>query len=146
MRNVIALSFLLLSAACSDRVAAPAACLPETGSVQATIKSTANGIVFDWQPACAVALVLVEEDASDMWAAMAPNLDANATDVQNIIRPPVTYGQVPAGAEEGAPALTLAPGKTYELVLWKVVSPGTSLTCQQRFSNACLLAVKPFTR
>ena len=147
LRYIIAIASTALLGGCSDSSpSAPIPCSSSTGSVQATVQQTANGTRFDWQPACAVALLLVEENASDRWVISAPNMDENSTDASNIIVPPVVYGQAPAGATEDAPAQALVPGRTYELILWKAVSPGTSVTCQSRFGNACMLTVKAFVR
>ena len=121
------------------------ACPDNTGAVNASVAVSANGVVFDWTPACAVAMVLVEEDASDMWVAMAPNLSSTSTQSSNIILPPVTYGVAPVGTDADPPE-TLLAGHTYELVLWRVVPAGATANCQARNGNACLLAVKTFTR
>lgn len=81
-----------------------------------------------------------------MWAVSAPDVSETSTETANIIRPPVTYGQLPPGAEQSGPAAALVPGRTYEVILWKVVSAGSTISCLQRVQNACLLAVTPFTR
>jgi hypothetical protein len=39
---------------------------------------------------------------------------------ENTIEPPVTYGLVPTGAEEGDAPSALQPGVTYDLVLWRL--------------------------
>ncbi len=43
-----------------------AACAPETTSVTATV-SSGPSIVFDWEPRCPMAMVLVEGDEGDVW-------------------------------------------------------------------------------
>jgi hypothetical protein len=134
----------IVSLACSEGTA-PGECFANTGSVNVTV-TTGTTVTFDWKPACAVALLLVEADASDQWAIAAPGFDETSTSAANVILPPVTYGQVPAGAEELGPPETLTAGTTYEVVLWKTVDPGTNPPCQERFENACLLAVKQFQR
>ena len=133
-----------VSLACSDGTG-PGDCKANTGSVNVTVTSGAT-VTFEWQPRCAVALVLVEQDASDQWAISAPGFDETATTAANVILPPITYGQTPAGAEEFQPPETLVAGTTYEVVLWKMVDPGTNPPCQERFENACLIAVKSFQR
>lgn len=149
MRPILVSTLLIATAAsCSDNPGAPTRtpCTAETGAVSVTVTKSGGSVTFDWNPTCAVAMVLVEEDASDRWVLMAPGLDDTSSTAANIIVPPVTYGQAPQGAEEYEPAMTLVAGHTYDLVLWKVVPPGATVQCQQRFSNVCLLAVKSFTR
>ncbi|MGH7678082.1 MAG: hypothetical protein ACRENU_06415 [Gemmatimonadaceae bacterium] len=148
MRHRLALALALaLGASCDGRdfIGPDGSCVQATGSVTATV-NTSGSVTFDWDPACAVALLLIEEDATDMWAITAPGLDDTSTETANIITPPVTYGSVPAGAEQDAPATPLVPGTTYELILWKIVPPNSTVQCQQRFQNACLLTVHPFQR
>lgn len=133
------------AAGCAGDGTAPKGCPSETSSVQATV-TTGASVVFDWDPKCGVALLLVEEDASDQWVIGAPDFDNNETESANVILPPVTYGQVPAGAEEASPPAALIAGRSYELVLWKNLPAGSTVQCQQRFENACLLAVHVFQR
>lgn len=135
----------LVTLNCSDS-AAPlrAACTtPETVTITTT--KTGNGLVIDWTPTCSVALVLVEDDGSDMWYAWAPNLDENSTEASNIINPAVTYGQLPPGTEGSDETLPLVAGQTYDIILWRVVPEGAPATCIQRFSNVCLIGQKQFT-
>jgi hypothetical protein len=130
----------------SDKATGPTQCAADVGTVTATVSVTASTVSFDWSPRCAVAMVLVEEDASDMWAVVAPDLSSSSTESANIIGPPVVYGQVPAGAEQTDAPLPLVAGTTYELVLWRVLPAGSSAVCQAQNGNACLLAVKTFQR
>jgi hypothetical protein len=120
-------------------------CSATTASVTATVTLGAS-VVFDWTPRCAVALLLVEQDASDQWGVAAPGISSSSDESANIILPPVTYGQVPQGAEEISSPTALVSGTQYDLVLWKTVPAGSSVQCQQRNGNACLLSVKVFTR
>lgn len=144
-RYTFALAFgAIVSLACSEGTG-PGDCNANTGTVNVTVTTGAT-ITFNWQPACAVALLLVEQESSDQWAITAPGFDEAATPAANVILPPVTYGQAPAGTEEFQPPETLIAGTTYELVLWRIVQPGTSPACQERFENACLIAVKTFQR
>jgi hypothetical protein len=134
---------LILSLACSDSPTQPAACAT-AGSVNVTVTTGAT-LSFDWSPRCAVALVLVEADASDQWSLSVPDLDETATESSNLITPPVLYGESRAGLESSE-ATPLVAGLTYEVILWKFVAPNSTVQCQERFGNACLLAVKEFTR
>jgi hypothetical protein len=88
----------------------------------------------------------VEEDAADQWVVQAPGFSETSDESANVIVPPVTYGQLPQGAELVSGPSPLASGTAYDLVLWKTVPAGSTLQCQQRFQNACLLSVKVFTR
>lgn len=138
---------LMTVAACGDGGSAPkTTCSTETGTVNATATVTGANVVFDWEPRCPVALLLIEEEADDMWVISAPNLSNTSTEAANIIVPPVAYGPVPPGAEQVEPAATLIAGHSYELILWKVVPAGANVSCQARFDNLCMLAVRPFVR
>jgi hypothetical protein len=103
-------------------------------------------VVFDWAPDCAVAFLLIEEEASDRWGIIAPGLSNSSTESANIISPSVTYGVVPPGTDEITPPEPLIAGRTYELLLWKIVPAGSTALCQARFENACLLTIKEFVR
>jgi hypothetical protein len=146
-RIISALAAALLAAGCSDSSSGPkdTACKAETSSVDATVQA-GSSVIFDWTPSCPVALLLVEQDGGDQWVIAAPNFSETSTESANVIARPVTYGQVPAGAEENTPAAQLVVGQSYTLVLWRMVPPGSNVQCQQRFQNACLIAVKAFTR
>ena len=145
-RAMIAL--LLAFPACGDDpvdVGMERACTEEPSSVETTI--TTNGTVtFDWSPACAVALLLVEEDASDQWSVNTPETDWNDPDLANRILPPVTYGVTPPGVFEVDGPEPLVSGTRYDLVLWRIRADSTGTDCVSNFENACLLAVDAFTR
>lgn len=119
---------LALLAACDDDGVEPVACEADTSEVTATIE-TNGSVVFDWSPECSVFLVLVEEEASDVWG-------IQTMDQENGITPPVTYGTVPAGVEELMAPDPLVAGQTYELILWRKL-PG---------DVASLAEVQEFTR
>jgi hypothetical protein len=139
-----------LLAACSDNLASPEVqeCDAGASAVSATIGVNNSGVVtFDWAPACGMMLLLVEEEGSDMWAINAPESSWGSPSAANIILPPVTYGQVPAGTVADFPASHLVPGVTYELVLWRILPDGNAGSgCMLMFDSACLAAVKEFTR
>jgi hypothetical protein len=138
--------------ACSDNGTGPdgSDCAAETTSVTATV-TTGGETVFNWTPACRIGVLLVEEDASDMWGISAfkdgpPNNVSPAT--ANQIPSPVTYGQVPVGVHQSAQPLPLVAGRTYDLVLWRALPVGspTLAQCEASISNWCLLTVKAFVR
>jgi hypothetical protein len=108
--------------------------------------TTGTSVKFDWTPRCAVAMILIEEDASDRWSAAPPEDSWTSADAANKILPPVTYGQTPAGAETGEPPATLVAGRTYELILWRALPGGSTAQCQLRLENMCLLTVTAFVR
>lgn len=145
-RLAVPVSLFLLSG-CSDSTSpGDNECPAETASVNATV-TTAGSVVFDWSPRCAVALVLIEEDADDQWLVSSMNDTETLETSENRLLPPITYGQSPANATEVSAAVPLVPGHTYELVLWRVLPAGSSTAqCLQHFDNACLVAVKEFTR
>ena len=129
---------------CNDSTAPETTSCATTRTVDITTTKTATGMVINWSPGCSAAMVLVEEGGSDMWYAIAPDLDENSTEASNIIKPSVTYGQVPAGAEGSPETQTLVAGRTYEIVIWRVVAPGATATCHERFGNACLIGLEQF--
>lgn len=143
-RLLLALPAALSLGCARDTPTGPLACSASTGTVTVTV-ARGSALVFDWSPQCAVALLLVEQDASDQWALGAPGLEFTSTESSNIIVPPVTYGLAPPGTESTTPA-TLVAGQTYEVVLWRAVSPNITAPCVQRVQNACLMAVHQFTR
>ena len=120
-------------------------CTAGTGSVTATVTVGAS-VKFDWTPRCSVAMVLIEEDASDQWLVGTSEDSWTSAETANRILPPLTYGQTPAGTEVSEPPATLVAGRTYELILWRVLPSGSTAECQLRLQNMCLLTVTPFTR
>jgi hypothetical protein len=72
-------------------------------SVDLTV-SQGSIVVFDWKPSCRGGTLSVTdvESLELVWL------------VQDVGRPPVTYGQAPAGSREAFPALPLHPGKMYD--------------------------------
>jgi hypothetical protein len=130
---------------CSEDATGPASCGAETTSVTPTV-AVSQSVTFDWDPACGVALLLIEEDASDQWLVGTPESTWGSPDGANRIFPPVTYGRAPAGATERDAAASLVAGRTYELVLWRALAPGSTAKCLQNFENMCLLAVHEFRR
>ncbi|HUG01385.1 MAG TPA: hypothetical protein VML95_05945 [Longimicrobiales bacterium] len=132
-RAAVALAFLV--AACGGDATAPGEeavpCEATTNSVEASV-AVGQAVVFDWTPACEVALLLVEPTGSghDLWAVSVDDAEANG------IAPPVTYGVLPEGAESSSAAEPLISGQRYELILWRVMPNG----------SAVLLTVHEFTR
>jgi hypothetical protein len=119
-------------------------CTDDTGSVSVTISSGLQP-AFDWDPDCAVALVLVEEEASDAWGITTDVSTWDDPAQANLIEPPVQYGVAPASVTEFEPPAPLTAGVTYEVILWRV-APGSTDDCAAVFSpGACLLAVQEFT-
>ena len=102
-------------------------CAPTTTTVQATV-TTGSAVSFDWSPDCALALLLIEDETGgDMWYVNSPDIESESPDLANRIAPQVTYGQVPAGMvgptdpNGPVPAVPLVAGRTYKLVLWRLV-------------------------
>jgi len=133
--------------ACGENSTAsdPEPCTAETGSVTATV-SIGQAVIFDWEPRCAVALLLVEDDGSDVWAINTDDSTWDDPEQANRISPPVTYGIAPPAIPESYGPLALVDGTTYELVLWRILPEGSTVQCQRRLENACLLAVHAFAR
>jgi hypothetical protein len=144
---LIGLMTALAVVACSDDPTEPTVeeCTPETTSVTVTV-TTGQSTVFNWEPACPVALLLVEDEAEDMWGLTTDEATWDNLEVANLIAPPLTYGVVPAGIPEIQEPLGLEEKVTYELILWRILPAGSTATCEDRFVDACLLTVHPFTR
>jgi hypothetical protein len=146
---------VLASWSCSSDATGPddSACTPATAAVQATV-TTGSVVTLDWSPACAVALLLIEDDSGgDMWYVTSPDIESDSPDLANRITPRVTYGQVPTGMDGPTDingpvqAFPLVAGRTYKLVLWRLLPAGSSTSsCQSSLENACLVAVKTFVR
>lgn len=132
---------------CSDSTSpAASACNDAVTSLNPTI-TVGSSVTFDWAPACGVAFLLVEEDASDRWSLLMPTETYSTPATANRITPIITYGQTPAVTGVVAePPEALIPGVTYDLVLWRMLPPGNDAPCLQRFGQYCLAAVKQFTR
>lgn len=101
-------------------------CGPEVTSLAVTVSAGLTPVI-DWSPRCRVTLLLIEEDAHDMWS-------LRGREDHNDVAPPITYGVAPNGLTGGT-AEPLLAGRTYEVVLWHV-GPDTER----------LLAVHEFTR
>mgnify|MGYP001826205554 CR=1 FL=1 len=146
-RHFAALAALLFLGGCSDDPAQPdpVVCDPELTSVTANVSGGLSP-VFDWDPACPVAMVLVEEQAHDKWGLMTDEAGWDDPATANIIEPPVTYGVVPDGLIELPNPEALEPGVTYELILWRILPAGSTAVCEARFDDACLLTVHTFAR
>lgn len=82
---------------------------------------------IDWSPRCRVGLLLIEEEAHDMWS-------LRGRDDQNDVAPPITYGVAPNGLTGGA-AEPLLSGHTYEVVLWHVGPDADRLLAVHEFSR-----------
>ena len=122
-------------------------CTDDTGVVTVTVTvSGGEPLVFDWEPRCEVALLLVEEDGSDQWAIATDDATWDDPDLANRIAPPVTYGVTPAAITDTYGPNPLGEGVTYDLVLWRILPEESTAQCQRRLEAACLLALHSFTR
>lgn len=145
-----ALAVVLGVSSCSSDATAPAAadCADNTTSVNAHT-TVGDSIVFDWTPKCAVALLVVEETMGhDHWwiAGFNPDSVDNPTTSANRIAPRVTFGRVPAKITDSFGPEPLLAGTTYLVALWRVLPSGSTLECQQKHGDACLVAVTSFLR
>src|SRR5262245_49064779 len=141
----VTLPVLVLTLASCSESTSPKTCSANTGAVEPTIR-VGQTVQFDWAPSCPAFMVLVEQNGSDQWVIHAPGLGSTLDESANVISPTVTYGQKPSGTEQTSPAEPLVAGQTYTLVLWRVLPTGSTASCMQKVDNACLMAVKEFTR
>ena len=132
---------------CDENATQPttAACTDDTGILSVSV-SSADPPVIDWEPDCGVAMVLIEEGASDQWGISTDDALWEDPIQSNLIEPPLTYGTVPPGAEQFGPPEMLRAGVTYEVIIWRVLPEGSSADCVQRFESSCLAAVHEFQR
>jgi hypothetical protein len=134
-------------AACGDGDSNPTGvedtCTDDTGAVTVTVSSGSSGPVFDWSPPCAVALVLVEQDAGDTWLVATDDATWGDPTQANLITPPVTYGIVPSTAADEYGPDPLQPGVTHDFILWRV-PPGSTADCVATGFGMCMLANRQF--
>lgn len=151
VRNIgLVAAALTLGAACSDSTGpSDNACKYGTTSVEATV-TTGSSVVFDWAPACEVALVLIEnEDGGDQWLVSSGFSDDSPTPNEaNKIKPSVTYGVTPAGISglETTEPEPLIAGRRYNLVLWRLMPANGAASCALHFDDYCMIGTKSFTR
>lgn len=121
------------------------ACTSETASVTVTVTG-ADTPVFDWNPACSVALLLVEGAGGDTWVISSDDATWSSPEQANLISPPVTYGttSLPAGVQTEYGPLPLSRASAYDVIPFQVVDPA-STACADLFQNVCRLAIHEFT-
>lgn len=134
-------------AACADTVGPEdaAECMDDTGIVTVSVGPGLTP-TFDWSPRCPVALVLIEEEASDMWAAGTDEAQWYDPVAANAIGPPVTYGVAPSGATYVQDPRPLVSEHTYDVILWRILPASSTATCVERFGDVCLMVVHAFSR
>jgi hypothetical protein len=141
----LAVALVVVAGACADDPTGVAAeCTDDTGTVAVSVGPGLTP-VFSWDPSCAVALLLVEQEASDQWGISTDEATWDDPSQANRISPPITYGVTPASASELSAPEDLTAGVTYELVLWRVLPDGSTAQCMQTLENLCLMAVHEFT-
>ena len=144
------LAFLVFGLmACGDDGAGPdpIACTDDTGTVAVTVSAGLQPM-FNWEPACAMALLLVEAGSGDVWGISTDNATWDDPAQANLIAPPITYGVAPASAPEVQAPDPLASGATYALILWRVRAAGSTTQCVARIGNlgnVCVMAIHEFT-
>ena len=109
--------------ACGDDGAGPdpIACTDDTGTVAVTVSAGLQPM-FNWEPACAMALLLVEAGSGDVWGISTDNATWDDPAQANLIAPPITYG---GGAGVGARgASSRPPGILGDLCANSVAGPG----------------------
>jgi hypothetical protein len=138
--------------ACGDGenpIEAEAPCLTTTASVAVTVSGGLQP-TFSWEPACGMALLLVEEDSGDQWGVTTDDATWVVPAQANLIAAPVAYGIAPASTSVLQAPQTLVAGTRYELILWRILPPGNTGPCLAEFFDsdgweACLVAAHGFT-
>lgn len=144
--RIAACGLAALLVACGDsptEVAAP--CVDTTTSVVVTVSAGLQP-TFTWEPACWMALLLVEEGSGDQWGVTTDAATWGDPALANLIAPPASYGVVPASTSQLQAPATLASGTTYELILWRILATGNAAPCLGRLGNACIVAIHEFLR
>ena len=116
--------------------------------INTTTVYVSTGVMFDWSPGCAVAVLRVQDEAGgDMWVLYSPEIEVGTTQRSNRIIPRVTYGIVPAGTGSPRTPVPLVAGGNYKLTLWRAYAGGSLPgSCPPNVENLCLVALQPFAR
>ena len=137
--------------ACGDDGTDVIPCTDDTGSVELTV-TTGTSVQFDWEPACAMLFLLVEQDGGDVWfigTEDSPGTPGTAGPGEaadmNLITPPVTYGVTPSVVDELQAPETLLAGVTYDVILTRV-PPGSTAECINVAFDLCFMAIHEFVR
>ena len=150
IRRVFLVFLVYGVAACGDDGEGPdlIACTDDTGAVEVSV-TTGASVRFDWEPACAMAFLIVEQQGgADVWVIGKDppgTLGPGEPDQVNLITPPVTYGAAPSMADEIYPPETLVAGVTYVLGLGRS-PPGSIAECPGVVFGICLMAGQEFVR
>jgi hypothetical protein len=92
--------------------------LPECSGPVTVTATTGPTPTFSWTPRCRVLGLIVEtaESGHDHWLILTPS--------ENALVPPVTFGDVPARAEETTPPEPLEADTAYNVGVWRWIGPG----------------------
>lgn len=89
----------------------PAPCTDDTATVVTLTFSGDAQPVLNWDPACSVAQLLIEQEGgSDLWHIFTDESVFFDPAQANLITPPVTYGVVPTGVRQSSEADNLITG------------------------------------
>lgn len=137
---------LLGLTACDSGGTGPRLCSDDVGAVTVTV-SAGTRPTFSWDPACGVALLLVEEQETgrDVWGIRTDEGNWDDHTLANQIRTPIGYPTVPVGITEIQDPLPLVEGQIYQIVLWRVLPPGSSVVCPEVQDGVCRAALETFT-
>ena len=103
----------------------PAQCTDDTRTVTVTVSGDTPP-VFNWDPACSVAHLLIEaEGGSDLWFIFTDDAVWDNPAQANLITPPVTYGILPTGVQESGPPEAVTSG-VLQVQLVRVLPAGSA--------------------
>ena len=131
-----------------------AQCTADAGIVTLTLSGGAQP-VLNWDPACSVALLLIEEaGVRDLWHISTFREDESVLldpAQVNLITPPVTYGVMPTGVRRIWGPQTLTSG-VLQVLLQRVLENGRGwerfgeANCVISGNSVCVIVLHDFTR
>ena len=140
---------LMLAALTSWSCKGEATGLSDDGcTINSTTVFVSDGVMFDWSPGCAVAVLRVyDATGEEMWVVNSPEVASGSPHRTNRIIPRVVYGIPSAGTGSPRQPVPLVAGGNYKFALWRSYTVGKLPSdCPPNVENMCLVAVQPFVR
>ena len=128
----------------------PAACTDDTGTVVTLTFSGDAQPVLNWDPACSVAQLLIEQEGGgDLWHIFTDESVFFDPAQANLITPPLTYGVVPTGVRQSSEADNLITGVLQVLLVRSLGDGGGwarfgTASCVISGNSECLFVLQEF--